>query len=86
MATPHTVGVVALYLALGITDIANAIKDDATRGAIKQLKKGTLNLLIYNQPTPADPSDPIPTPTETEPACEKPWYCDYIPTAPECQC
>ena len=73
MAAPHAVGVVALYLGLGVKDVDSVIKSASTKDVLKRLKDGTLNLLLFNEPTPADENPPA-KPTGTELFTLEPYF------------
>eukprot|EP00834_Sanchytrium_tribonematis_P000649 NODE_12_length_54577_cov_0.384100.p14 type:complete len:363 gc:universal NODE_12_length_54577_cov_0.384100:11378-12466(+) len=71
MATPHVVGVVALYLGEKVENVASVLQKAATKGKLTKLGSGTQNLLLFNSPE--------------VPACEKKWYC-FVPQLPGCDC
>lgn len=60
MATPHVTGAAAVYLGLNpgasVAQVADALKADATKGAVTNIDATTVNNLLYVSPTDGGPA------------------------------
>ena len=60
MATPHVTGAAAVYLGLNpgasVAQVADALKAEATKGAVTNIDASTVNNLLYVSPTDGGPA------------------------------
>jgi subtilisin family serine protease/phosphodiesterase/alkaline phosphatase D-like protein len=60
MATPHVTGAAAVYLGLNptasVAQVADALKAEATKGAVTNIDANTVNNLLYLSPTDGGPA------------------------------